>query len=345
MTAPQPCSELHDAAYYLHRIKDLPSAYKKQIQELKAEVLSRRLLQLSLGDLCLKLSLDAAAFAPEVFLGKSPQIFLGTNQLLEKFGLKLAPFMIPAFMPSNQQLILTLKPNLHNDEDISFVQALLKSGRELHNRDMVFVHRMQLKLANYNILLRVIEGIASFSRPQLCTRQLEYLNNLINTSALPVEGAAYLKACYTFLGTNPCYKVDFNKKEYCLPSLEKAEHQQLISLHLAQLAAREPVKMEFTDTYPLSTEIKKAYLRLSPKFASAYIPSSREHAAWNNVEAARHSILIGLSQRLEDMRFDARHQASLLIKTHAVASKVIDIAAVLHENLLRDSTPSDDEMW
>lgn len=271
-----PANNLHPASFYLSRLQDLPAAYLRAVNQLKSEVSSHRLMMLPITDICARMQLDAANMSCRSFTAQSQEIYAGLGRLLEHFGLKLAPFTAPVGMAPDQEVVLTMRPNLHNDEDISYVQSLLKSGRELRNRDMVFVSRMQEKLADYNILLRVMEGLSAFSRRELNVKQLTYLNELIHNLLLPIEGANYLKACYTFLCRYPAFKIDFGAAQYLLKPLEKAEQQQLIVRYLAEIAAREPVRMNFDPHFPMFEDLNANYLKLAPAHARLYEPAEGE---------------------------------------------------------------------
>ena len=58
------------------------------------------------------------------------------------------------------EVFVTKKPDLNNDEDCSYVRELIKSKRQVTAKDGIHISRMNEKLANYNVLLRVFESLS-----------------------------------------------------------------------------------------------------------------------------------------------------------------------------------------
>ncbi len=279
---------LYPAAFYLSHLRDLPTSFVHAAAQLKSEMTAHRLLRLSLHSLTSRLMLAESTLHQLEFFSQSRSIFLQCSELCESCGMKIAPFMPPLALQGNQTLILTLKPNLNNDEDISYVQSVLQSRRQVSNHDMPFISRMQLKLAQYNIMLRVIEGLGALSCHNINALQLEYLNNVLTSQPLPQEGLAYLKACLSFFSDQPCYIVDYHHTEHCLKPLPSSKHQEQIAWHLAQLGARSDHVISFDPRYPLNELCVMFYSRIT-------------HHKPRKLKAAEQSNL-SLKQQIETMQ-------------------------------------------
>lgn len=245
-----------DADYYISRLTFLPADYLAMVRELKNKITSRRLLVFTLRELCAQLRLDDAARDDSSLLEHSGQIYLGISHLTEKFGLKLIPAVIPSTMQPDCQVVLTARPNLNNDDDISHVQDLVKRKRRLTQRDMIYVQRMQEKLANYNIMLRVFEGLSLICTPQLKPQQMSVIDAELTARSMPVEGARFLRACYSYYAAHPLPQVSFADKKLCLRRMDKDEHNQEICRILIRTAAAGECRLQLDPDYPLLHELQ-----------------------------------------------------------------------------------------
>ena len=86
-------SSQKNAEYYLKRLRDLPQLFVHDARTLADEVLSRRILTLSIGQIICTLHLECSKKDYE----KDPLKSLGDLvSLLEHYGMKTAPCSVPS---------------------------------------------------------------------------------------------------------------------------------------------------------------------------------------------------------------------------------------------------------
>lgn len=246
-----------DGPFYIRRIKDLPSSYLDRIRQLQQQVSDSRMFLLSFAELCTRLELDYLQLTRRQLTDKGPALFSEINALLEKFGLKIALCNAPAVLSPEDALPVCLKPELQNDEDVSYVQSIIESKKTITNRDLVIINRMKAKLANYNILLRVFEGLSAFSVRMLNHLQLAFLNNLTLQLELPSEGQRYLTSCYSYLCSYPAFASDFALPEYYLKALPDAAQEKTIVRYLTEIAVRSATPVTFDPRYLRSRQLRR----------------------------------------------------------------------------------------
>lgn len=266
-----------NAEYYISRLTYLPADYLAMLRELKNKMTSRRLLSFTFRELCAQLQLDDADLKDADFCERSGRIYAGVSRLVEKFGLKLIPAVMPAAMEPDAVIFLTGRPNLNNDDDISHVQGIIKLKRQLTQRDMIYVQRMQEKLANYNIMLRVFEGLSLIKTPRLNPQQMSVIDAELNERSLPVEGAKFLRTCYSFYSQHPLPKVSFSDKKLCLKRMDKEEHNQAVCRILIKTAGAGECALLLDPDYPLHQEM----LQMLQSRAAGHSPGNLQLTAMN----------------------------------------------------------------
>ncbi len=247
-----------DAQYYLDRINDLSSSLLDQIEKLKKEANSSRFVCLTIQELCQRLSFE---YTGKSFNNETQKNYVLINTFLEKFGLKLVPAYVPKRIALSDEIFVTKKPNLNNDEDCSYVRELIKSKRQVTSKDSVHISRMNEKLSNYNVILRVFEALTVVcGNSKIEVHQKEALNKIIYDNVVPKEGQEYLRTCFTFACEHQIYKCDYANPLYCFKRLSD-EQQKRVCSYLAYIAASRSYLMAFAPDYPdllvLENEYKK----------------------------------------------------------------------------------------
>ena len=250
-----------NAPYYLQKLSDLSLTLKKSYTELKDLVSSRRFIALTVEELCDKLSLE---YTKKSFGEDVKAQYTAITKLLGVFDLKTVPCFIPCNLSFNDTIFITSKPDMHHDEDCAYVNDLLKKKIQPKPRDMVYISRMNAKLTNYNIMLRVFESLNVVSSEPLCAQQRMILNSILNDLLLPHEGADYLRTCYTYAAEQGNLKCDFEDKDYCFKPLKIEQELQVVK-YLSQIAAQSSVLQTFNPKYPYINELNKAFLELKKK--------------------------------------------------------------------------------
>lgn len=257
------------AEYYIDRIKDLPSLLREKIRDLKQEVESHRLIILSLQELCAILELD---YTKDSFESSCKENFASISKYLDKFDLKFVPCSIPVDLQFEDQVFLVPKPNLDNDEDCAAVKDIVVKKRTPSSKDLQHISRMNEKLSNYNVMLRVFEALFVISSNHLGPHQRYALNNFINELVLPIEGLNYLRACYTFASERRNYHCDFSDARHCFKPLNP-QLQQRIDGCLAMIAASNSYPQPFDRSYPHIEQLEllyKKHAHFAPPAVNSY---------------------------------------------------------------------------
>lgn len=244
---------VRNADFYLGRLKDLPPAFLRAAKTLHDDTVSKRILPLCVIELCRKLGLEYDKFS---FENERKHSYAAIGELLEHFGLKLVPCSIPVDLEFTGTVFVTQKPNLSNDEDIAPVQDIIAQGRNPRQSDYVHILRMNEKLANYNIMLRVFEGLFTVSPGRLTAHQRLYLNSLLSELIMPIEGLSYLRACYTYaIEVRNCH-CDYTDKKSCFKDLD-ADKKERECLYLGEIGARGAVRQCLCKDFPFFEELNR----------------------------------------------------------------------------------------
>lgn len=214
---------IKDASFYIKRIKDLPSSLVEVIRELYKEVSSHRFICISMQELCQKLELD---YTEKSFEDNCQKNYVCINTYLEMLGLKLVPCSIPVDLSFYDKIFITPKPNLNNDEDCAAVRTLIKEKRTPTQSDAVHISRMNNKLSNYNVMLRVFEGLFVVSSSKLDPHQRLAMNNILSELELPKEGLGYLRACYTYASEYRNRHCNYKDSQYCFKPLNDEQQKE-----------------------------------------------------------------------------------------------------------------------
>ncbi|SFS33966.1 TerB-C domain-containing protein [Succinivibrio dextrinosolvens] len=247
-----------DAAYYKQRIGDLPSDLLDTIRDLYTEASSHRFICMSLSELCSTLNLE---YDHTEFDKSAQQIYIDINSYLEKINLKLVPCSVPVDLSFYDKIFITTKPDLNNDEDCAAVKALVAAKKTPTVKDLKHINMMNVKLSNYNIMLRVFEGLFVVSSAKLDPHQRVALNNIISKMELPKEGLAYIRTCYTYSSEYRNRHCDYKNPAFCFKPLDK-DNQLKVSQYLAAISASSNYKEPFNLDYPFINDLENAYRQL-----------------------------------------------------------------------------------
>ena len=248
---------IKDACFYIKRIKDLPSSLVEVIRDLYKEASSHRFICTSMQELCEKLKLE---YTEKSFENNCQKNYVCINTYLEMLGLKLVPCSIPVDLSFYDKIFITPKPNLNNDEDCAAVRALIQEKRTPTQSDAVHISRMNNKLSNYNVMLRVFEGLFVVSSSKLDPHQRLAVNSILGELELPKEGLGYLRACYTYASEYRNRHCNYKDSSYCFKPLNEGQ-QKRVSHYLAIISAstsyREPLNQDYPYLSDLEEELKK----------------------------------------------------------------------------------------
>ncbi len=207
---------LKTPGYYLKRLNSIPQSVQDRFDSLLDEVAGRGLLSLTVSELCARLGV-------KLYSGDRPAASdaLALTQLVEYCGLKLVPCYVIADIKPEYMVMLAEKPNLALDPDIKRVQELVagKAG-SLNSNDKAALDRTRIKMASYNIMLRVFEGLSLVPFTFLPSQAVDRVNEIFKNLVLPKVGERYLRSCLTFATIYGTYKVDFTNPKFHLKRLD-----------------------------------------------------------------------------------------------------------------------------
>lgn len=266
-----------DAAYFLKRMNNLPEPRTHALRELSSECASRRMLPLNVGEVIKRLGLDTKK---EDYLS-DPLIELASlRSYILKAGIVFAPCGNPADVAFEDLLFLTPKPVFTNDEDISAVARISKSGRAPTKADFTAITRTTLKMGNYNVMLRVFENLCAVRGGMLGASQIDVLNRLLDQMELPLEGENYLRVCLSYASQVGVKHCDYKRPKTLYPPLGPKLDPK-IDEYLANVLAAASYPQLPDPLYPRVIELRAACARLNFELhaASASDPSEHEREA------------------------------------------------------------------
>ncbi len=250
-----------DAEYYKLRINDLSTEHVNRIRELYKEAASHRFICMSLKELCGTLDLE---YTSKSFEANCLKNYVSINSYLEKLNLKLVPCSVPVDLSFFDKIFITPKPDLNNDEDCAAVKELVASKRVPSQKDLKHIASMNIKLTNYNIMLRVFEALFVISSTKLDPHQRVVLNNIISQMIFPKEGLAYIRACYTYASEYRNRHCDYSNPTYCFKRLDDDKQLEICRI-LALIASSSNYKEPFFLGFPDIAMLDKAYNDLEIK--------------------------------------------------------------------------------
>ena len=242
--------------YALKNFADLPQSLKDAGNEVAQKTFTLKIKNYTIkeifDDLNLKLDRDT-------FFSNSSKVFYELASYVSLFNLKIVPCHIPASIELDSPILLTKKPELLNDPDLSQINVLLSMKRGLKKSHEAVLSRANVKLINYNVLLHVFEALFLVTRNStLELAQKDALNDYIQNYELPFEGHNYLKACYSFALSKKIYPCDLANKQYCYKDLPKEQTEIVLDI-LLRLALLSVCNLDITPKDPLSTALKERY--------------------------------------------------------------------------------------
>lgn len=240
---------------YLHRLDALPERYSRSLNDLKIRIEESKQLSLSIGELLTELNLGSEVLRSYDQNRKSG--YAAVSKILESVGLKCVPCFIPSSMHHSSTIYVVPAPVLHHDEDVAAVQALLKRGTPPTSRDQTHILRMNEKLSNYNLLLRLFEALFVVCQGPLSSHQRPVLASLLATLPLPHEGRSYLRQCFTYAAEVGCPPCDYRDPAYCFKPL--SEQQDRLNDYLLELALLNNYYQLPDPSYPAYEELKERY--------------------------------------------------------------------------------------
>ncbi len=322
-----------DANYYLKRLADLPYDFARSINELKAEAISKRLATSSINELVTRLKLDITqdSYASDVKNTLSSLI-----NLLAHFKLRLVPVSQPINLDFNESIFITPSPDVTNDEDIALVTNIVKSGRVPQNSDLIHISRMNEKMANYNIMLRVFEALFVVCQGPLDAHQRLFINELLTDMPMPQEGRVYLKACYTYATNHVPHKCDYQDKEHCFKELSADKKDRICNI-LAEIYAKGGGSACLDESFPDIDNLRKLcskipLMRLTPGFTTNTLdnhikrPRINQRADQLRNRLAQDNTEQATTQTINQSQNIAAQQAIALVREHCVlADPIIDL--------------------
>ena len=318
-----------DANYYLKRLSDLPYDFSKSINELKAEATSKRLATSSVNELVQRLKLDITY---ESYSSDVKGTLSSVINLLAHFKLRLVPLSLPVNLDFNESVFITPSPDVTNDEDIALVTNIVKSGRSPQNADLIHISRMNEKMANYNIMLRVFEALFVVCNGPLEPHQRLFINELLTDMPMPQEGRVYLKACYTYATNHIPHRCDYQDKEHCFKALSMDKRERICNI-LAEIYAKGRATARLDESFPDIDILRKLcsripIMQLAPDFISGAFdrPPKNPRIKQSREQPYHKKAQDGPENTAPELINEAAHSAIALLRERCVLHEsIIDL--------------------
>ncbi len=321
-----------DANYYLKRLADLPYDFSKSISELKAEAISKRLTTSSISELVQRLKLEVT---PDNYASDVKNTLSSIINLLAHFKLRLVPLSLPVNLGFEESIFITPSPDVTNDEDIALVTNIVKSGRAPQNSDLVHISRMNEKMANYNIMLRVFEALFVVCQGPLEPHQRIFINELLSELPMPQEGRVYLKTCYTYATTHSPHRCDYKDPSHCFKALSSDKNERICSI-LSEIYAKGGGNSRLDESFPNIELLRKLcskihMMRLTPSFITAPLEDHPKSSRIKPLREPQHHQKINNDAEptgVTDNPNETALKAIALLKEHCVLeSPIIELIA------------------
>lgn len=204
-------------SYLIERLNNLPPSVQAKFNKLNEYVQERKIYPIKVNELCailgVKLTEEQKA---------TPLDCLNLQKLLDFCSLKMIPPYVIAELKDDYIIMLAPKPQLEQDPDIQRVRELIaKKVTNLTTKDAKAIEMAKLKMAAYNVLLRVFELIPMFNCSPLLANAVSNFESLISSLLLPQDAERYLRSCLSFITAYGSYKVDFKDERFHYKSLDE----------------------------------------------------------------------------------------------------------------------------
>ncbi len=268
-----------DASYFLKHMNNLPEPRVHALRELEAECASRRMLSLSVAEVARRLGLETSE---QDYLQDPLAQLSALRGYLLTAHVSFAPCGNPADVAFGDPLFLTPMPVLTNDEDISAVARLARSGRAPSASDFGAISRTTAKMNSYNVMLRVFENLCAVRSGQLGAAQLDVLNRILGSLVLPLEGENYLRVCLSYASQVGVKHCDYARPGTLYPALSDKLMDQVEDC-LSRVCAASSYPQPIDQRYP-------RFEKLSQKCAQS-VRAARQEAASDPEELEREATM------------------------------------------------------
>lgn len=244
-------------AYYVKQPNDFTSKVKSKLTKLYNDTQSKTIVRTTIEQILT----DYLEIPTELLSDDLRYEYNQLKLLLNKFNMQLVPTNLGLDLNINKNIFIISKVHLENDEDISMVNSI-KHKEKFTRSDLSYILRANEKLANFNVFLRVFEGLFVIDK-RLDINQRAKLNDLIHETPLPHEAKRLLRILFCYISENDNIRFDFNIQGSYLPYLDQKLNTKIID-YLAQIAANSNSFCNLDENYPFIKELKELYFKYKP---------------------------------------------------------------------------------
>lgn len=252
----------------INRKEPLPTGFLQSLHNVVDLALNRGIYTLSVDELYrqLKLKLD-----PKDQVGKEgfvvSESLYKVISILDRAGIGMVPISVPSTLSIYNTVYLLKKPDLSVDQDVTLIMRLAQAQNRpanYTNSQIASLQVAQVKLRNYNILLRVFENLGAAQTQALDANQRTVLNKIISQMVLPHEGERYLRSLYSYACDYGSFLYHYTNPKYVVKPLNGKDQEEVIDI-IARTIAPSHLRINVPEDFPWKLFLEKRYNDYCPR--------------------------------------------------------------------------------
>lgn len=245
----------------------LPTGFARALQQLIDITLNRGIYTINVAELFrqIHLKLDSTDLNGSQSYVNCDVIYKLLSILDRRGGVTMVPISVPASLSVYNNVYLLKKPDLSIDQDVALIMSFAKERpTNLTNAQLEAIKSAQIKLRNYNILVRVFESLGAAQTGALDANQRAVLNDIMSNMLLPHDGVRYLRSLYSYACDYGSYIYDYTNPKYVSRALSVNDQLEVIDI-VARTVAPSHTRINVPDDFPWKTQLESRYSEYCPR--------------------------------------------------------------------------------
>lgn len=252
----------------INRKEPLPTGFSRALHTVVDLALNRGIYTLSVDELYRQLKLK---LAPQDQVGSEgfvvSESLYKVISILDRAGIGMVPISVPSTLSIYNTVYLLKKPDLSVDQDVALIMRLAQAQNRPANYTNAQIDSLQLaqvKLRNYNILLRVFENLGAAQTQALDANQRTVLNKIISQMVLPHEGERYLRSLYSYACDYGSFLYHYTNPKYVVKPLNGKDQEEVIDI-IARTIAPSHLRIKVPEDFPWKQFLENRYSDYCPQ--------------------------------------------------------------------------------
>lgn len=252
----------------INRKEPLPTGFSKALQSVVALALNRGIYTLTVDELFsqLKLKLD-----PKDLIGRECYVPSDTLykvvSVLDRVGICMVPPSVPSTLSIYSSIYLLKKPDLSLDQDVALIMHFAQNKERpssYTNAQITSLQTAQVKLRNYNVLVRVFESLGAAQTSPLDANQRAVLNNFMTEMLLPHDGVRYLRSLYSYACDYGSFLYHYDNPKFVVRPLADKDQEEVIDI-VARTIAPSHLRINVPEDFPWRALLESRYSDYCPR--------------------------------------------------------------------------------